>query len=148
VMGPGVSTTSGLEGRYAELNEYLHCSGYAQPDESFDILLWWKENRKKYPILHRIAKDILACPPSTVAIESAFSAGRRILDDKRAALTPNTIKVLICLKDWQMAYNRSQDQPRPEDDEDEIDQFVQLSFSSGSEASGGSSADEALDDDE
>ena len=47
-----------------------------------------------------------------------------------------------------MAYNRSQDQPRPDDDEDEIDQFVQLSFSSSSEASGGSSADEVLDDDE
>lgn len=148
MRGPGVSTTSGPEGRYAELNEYLHCSGYAQPDESCDIFLWWKENRKKYPILHRIAKDILACPLSTIAIESAFSAGRRIRDDKQAALTPSTIKVLICLKDWQMAYNRSQDQPRPEDDEDEIDQFVQVSFSFGSEASGGSSADEALDDDE
>ncbi|KAJ8441089.1 hypothetical protein Cgig2_000350 [Carnegiea gigantea] len=87
VRGPGVSTTSGLQ------------------DESFDILLWWKENGEKYPILHRIAKDILTCPPSTVAIESAFSTERRILDDKRAALTPNTIKVLICLKDWQMMYN-------------------------------------------
>ena len=84
----------------------------------------WKENRKKYPILHRISKNILACPPSTVAIELAFSVGRRILDDKRAALTPNTIKVLICLKDWRMKYNRSQDQPRPEDNEDENDQFV------------------------
>ena len=67
-MGPGIYTRSGLEGRYAEFNEYLHCSGYTQPDESFDILLWWKENRKKYQILHRIAKDILTCPPSTVAI--------------------------------------------------------------------------------
>ena len=47
-----------------------------------------------------------------------------------------------------MVYDRSKDQPLPEDNEDEIDQFVQLSFSSGSEASGGSSADEALDDDE
>ena len=69
MRGPGVSTTSGPEGRYAELNELLHCSGYAQPDESFDILLWWKENRKKYPILHRIAKDIITCPPSTITIE-------------------------------------------------------------------------------
>ena len=39
VRGPGVSTASGPKGRYAELNEYLHCSGYAQPDEFFDILL-------------------------------------------------------------------------------------------------------------
>ena len=59
---------------------------------------------KKYPILHKIANDILACPPS-IGIESAFSAGSGILDDKRAALNPSTIKVLICLKEWQMAYN-------------------------------------------
>jgi len=104
--------------------------------------------KEEYPILHKIAKDILACPPSTVATESAFSAGRRILDGKRAALTPSMIKVLICLRDWQMAYNRSQDQSRPKDDEDEINQFAQLSFSSSSEPSGGSSADETLDDDE
>ena len=45
-----------------------------------------------------------------------------------------------------MAYNRSQDQSRPEDDEDEIDQFVQLNFSSSSEASSGSSTDETDDD--
>jgi len=95
VRGLGISATAGPKSRYAELNEYLHCSGYSQLDESFDILLWWKENRKNYPILHKIVKDILACLPSTVAIGSAFSSGRRILDDKRAALTPNTIKVLI-----------------------------------------------------
>jgi len=47
-----------------------------------------------------------------------------------------------------MACNQSQDQPRPEDDGDEIDQFVQCSFLSGSEPSGSSSADQALDDDE
>jgi len=105
VRGPGVSTTSGPEGRYAELNEYLHCSGYAQPDESSDILLWWKENRKKYPILHKIAKDILVCPPFTMAIESPFNTTRWIPDHKQASLTPSRIEVLICLKDWQMAYN-------------------------------------------
>ena len=47
-----------------------------------------------------------------------------------------------------MVYNHSQDQPWPEDDEDEIHQFVQVSFSSDSEESAGSSADETLDNDE
>jgi len=50
VRGPGVSTTSCPEGRYVELNKYLHYSGYARPDESFDILLWSKEIGKKHPI--------------------------------------------------------------------------------------------------
>ena len=39
VRGPRISTESGPKARYAELNEYLHCSHYAQPDEFFDILL-------------------------------------------------------------------------------------------------------------
>ena len=39
VTRPGISTALGPKGRYAELNKYLHCSGYAQPDEFFDILL-------------------------------------------------------------------------------------------------------------
>ena len=40
VRGRGVSTALGPEGRYVELNEYLHYSGYAQLDKSFDILSW------------------------------------------------------------------------------------------------------------
>jgi len=83
--GQGISTTSSPEGGYAELNEYLHVL-VMQSDESFDILLWWKENEKKYQILHRIVKDILACP-STIPIELAFSARRPIFDDKQASLT-------------------------------------------------------------
>jgi len=142
----GVSTTLSPEGRYDELNEYLHCFGYAQPDESFDTLLWSKENRKKYLILYRIAKYIIAYPPSIVEIESAFSVGKWILDNKRASLMPSTINIHICLKDWQMAYNRSQDQPRPDDNKDDIDQFVLLSFSYCSKASGGNFVDKASDD--
>ncbi|TXG49073.1 hypothetical protein EZV62_024948 [Acer yangbiense] len=41
-------------------------------NEDFDILNWWKANASKYPILHAIARDVLAIPVSTVASESAF----------------------------------------------------------------------------
>ena len=59
VRGLGISTISGPEVRYAELNEYLHCSSYAQPDESFDILLWWKENRKNIQFYTELQKIFL-----------------------------------------------------------------------------------------
>jgi len=39
----------------------------------FDILLWWKVNAPKYPILAEIARDILAIPIYTIASEFAFS---------------------------------------------------------------------------
>jgi len=61
-----------------------------------DILLWWKVNAPKYPIIAEIARDILAIPISTVAYESAFSNGGRILDPFRSSLSPLTVDALIC----------------------------------------------------
>ena len=34
---------------------------------NFDILNWWKVNSSKFPILAKIARDVLAIPISTVA---------------------------------------------------------------------------------
>ncbi|KAH9685852.1 hypothetical protein KPL70_014129 [Citrus sinensis] len=48
-------------------------------NDKLKILLWWKVNKSKYPILQKIARDILAIPVSTVASESAFSTGGRKL---------------------------------------------------------------------
>jgi hypothetical protein len=47
--------------------------------ESFDILSWWKAHSRKYPILARVARDVLAIPATTVASESAFSSGGRVV---------------------------------------------------------------------
>ncbi|KAE8671427.1 hypothetical protein F3Y22_tig00111954pilonHSYRG00181 [Hibiscus syriacus] len=57
-----------------ELEKYLEdaCESHVL---NFDILQWWKDQPKRYPILHRMAKDVLAIPISTVASESAFSTG-------------------------------------------------------------------------
>ena len=65
----------------------------------FDILEWWKINSVRYPILSKVAKDILTIPSSTVAFESAFSTGGRTLDQFRSSLTPITVEVLICCQD-------------------------------------------------
>ncbi|WVZ86453.1 hypothetical protein U9M48_033226 [Paspalum notatum var. saurae] len=53
-----------------------------------------------YPILARIARDVLAVPASTVASESAFSTGERIISDYRSRLKSKTVEALICLQDW------------------------------------------------
>ncbi|KAF7822063.1 zinc finger BED domain-containing protein RICESLEEPER 2-like [Senna tora] len=49
-------------------------------DNNFDIVAWWKVNANKYKILSLIARDVLVVPVSTVASESAFSKGGRLLD--------------------------------------------------------------------
>jgi hypothetical protein len=67
--------------------------------QDFNILLWWKINAPKYPILAEVARDVLAIPISTVASESAFSNGGRILDSFRSSLSPFTVEALICTQD-------------------------------------------------
>lgn len=66
----------------------------------FNILNWWHANASRYPILSKLARDILCIPISTVASESAFSAGGRVLDDYRSSLTKDTVEMLVCGGDW------------------------------------------------
>lgn len=65
----------------------------------FDILKWWMCNSSKYPILARMAWDVLAIPASSVASESAFSTGGRIITPLRSSLASETVEALICLQD-------------------------------------------------
>ncbi|XP_042944767.1 zinc finger BED domain-containing protein RICESLEEPER 2-like [Carya illinoinensis] len=60
-------------------------------DAKFDALEWWKVNNLKYKILSKMARDILAIPISTVASESTFSAGGRVIDPYRASLSIETV---------------------------------------------------------
>ncbi|KAH0681794.1 hypothetical protein KY289_019546 [Solanum tuberosum] len=66
----------------------------------FNILSWWKVSSCRYPIVAKIARDILSIPISTVASESAFSTGGRILDSYRSSLSPKTVEALICTQQW------------------------------------------------
>ena len=65
-----------------ELDHYLDESLLPRnDDDNFDILCWSKSNT-----LHDIARDILAIPVSTVASESCFSTGGRIISPHRSRL--------------------------------------------------------------
>ncbi|KAF7112610.1 hypothetical protein RHSIM_RhsimUnG0212000 [Rhododendron simsii] len=84
----------------SEVDKYLGdlCERRDNPD--FDILVWWKNNSNKYPILSKIARDVLAVPVSTVAFESAFSTGGRVLDPLRSSLSPSMVETLVCTQNW------------------------------------------------
>jgi hypothetical protein len=69
-------------------------------DDKLDILCWWKINASKYKILSKVAQHVLAIPISTVASESAFSTGGRILDQFQSSLSPATVQALICCQNW------------------------------------------------
>ena len=85
----------------SELDKYLIET--REPNKKgveFDILKWWNVNSSRLPILSSIARDILAIPVSTVASESAFSTGGRVLNDFRSSLAPQMVENLICTQDW------------------------------------------------
>lgn len=84
----------------SELEYYLDDIREDRKNPSFDILHWWKTTGSKYKVLSLMAKDMLAIPVSTVASESAFSAGSRVLDRFRSSLTPRVVEALICTQDW------------------------------------------------
>ncbi|KNZ77773.1 hypothetical protein J132_03831, partial [Termitomyces sp. J132] len=79
-----------------ELEDYFKLS-----PESFnhcDPLQWWFKRRALYPTLYCLARDILAIPGSAVAVERIFSGGRDTLLLHRASLHPETIRMLMIVK--------------------------------------------------
>jgi hypothetical protein len=101
------STSSTSMASELELEMYL-----AKPtvprSNSFDILAWWKSNSTEYPTFSCMARDVLAIQASTVASESAFSTGRKIISEFRSRLSSKTVEALICVQDWIRASNSSQ----------------------------------------
>jgi hypothetical protein len=85
-----------------ELEVYLDEARYIENRSSgtFDILSFWKGNEFRYPEVAAMARDVLSIPISTVASESCFSTGGRVIDQYRSSLKPDIVEALICTKDW------------------------------------------------
>ncbi|GAA0183503.1 hypothetical protein LIER_30900 [Lithospermum erythrorhizon] len=66
----------------------------------FDVLTWSMTNKAKYHILSKLEKDILSIPVITVALESTFSAEKRIIDPQRASTKTKTVEMLFSGGDW------------------------------------------------
>ena len=99
--------SSSSSGSYSKLESYLASS--CEFTEEFEILKYWKEATKYYPIMAMIVKNIFSTPVSTVAVEKEFSAGGNILDEKRSCLTPKALQIQVCVDDWTKAQYRQQE---------------------------------------
>nr|GEZ36455.1 zinc finger BED domain-containing protein RICESLEEPER 3 [Tanacetum cinerariifolium] len=76
-----------------------------------------------FPVLSRMAMDILTVQATSVASESAFSISGRVLSIRRTRLTPVSLEMCMCLKDHLDAQERKQDKftlETPVDFEEEI----------------------------
>jgi hypothetical protein len=70
------------------------------PSKTFDILMWWKVNSVKYPVLPEIARDVSTIPLTTVASKSAFSTRGRVINPCQSSLAPKTMEALRCSQNW------------------------------------------------
>lgn len=84
----------------SDLKRYLDDPVEDIPAKSFNLLQWWRMNELKYPIVAKLAKDILTIPITSVSSESAFSTGGRVISDYRSSLLPSTVQALVCTSSW------------------------------------------------
>ncbi|XP_066311030.1 zinc finger BED domain-containing protein RICESLEEPER 2-like [Miscanthus floridulus] len=136
--GPGESpvgspSSSSTPSAVSELKAYLDSDPVTCYEESFDILLWWRDHKLTYRILSIMARDIMSVPVSTVSSESCFSCTSRILEDRRRRLLPEHVEMLTCIKDWEQGARREQHTP---EDLDLEEAFKNLFLDEQGEGSG------------
>jgi hypothetical protein len=95
----------------SELDVYIKEKPFRWVDPSgkgiqFDILSWWKANQVTYPVLSRLARDILVVQVSNVTLEYAFNSSGRIVSKFRSSLEPEVVEALVCTKDRNIASSK------------------------------------------
>ncbi|XP_075092664.1 uncharacterized protein LOC107759834 isoform X3 [Nicotiana tabacum] len=107
------------------------------PDGSFDLLEWWKAREKHFPVLARMARDILSIQASTVASESAFSQARLQIGDHRASMR-DSLEKSVLFRDWIRSERRNFGiaEAQPAIDEAYEEMIAELTEDSASPGSG------------
>ncbi|KAL6563146.1 hypothetical protein OROHE_005733 [Orobanche hederae] len=92
----------------SELDRYLE-EPVLPYEHEFDVLDWWEMRRLNYPILSRLACDVLSVPFSTIPPEYVFDTRERTVGGNRSSLCPTTLQALVCAKDW-LQYDSAESQ--------------------------------------
>ncbi|KAH1030739.1 hypothetical protein J1N35_042913 [Gossypium stocksii] len=90
-------------------------------NSQIDVLDYWSKSSARYNELSLLARDLLAIPISTVASESAFSMGKKVITPLRNSLKPKTVQAVVCLDDWMRAKGFSIEIGCKNDKDDEND---------------------------
>ena len=75
----------------------LYCEEGLVPEDS-DILEYWKTNRKKFPLLGRLARKFLCIPASSATSEQVFSRAGNAVSEQRTNLSIDNIEMLVYMK--------------------------------------------------
>ncbi len=70
------------------------------PPRGASVLEWWKLHAATFPILSTMARNLLSVPATSAASESIFSKAKRVIEEHRASLHPDTVRALMCTKSY------------------------------------------------
>ncbi|MBA0843576.1 hypothetical protein Goarm_000751, partial [Gossypium armourianum] len=72
-------------------------------NSQIDVLDYWSKISVRYNEFSLLARDLLTIPISTVAFESAFSMGKKVITPLRSSLKPKMVQAVVCFDDWMRA---------------------------------------------
>jgi hypothetical protein len=67
--------------------------------EKLDPSSWWREQESTYPAHAALARRYLAMPATSAPSERVFSTGGRVLEKRRAALSPKCVEAIVLVHD-------------------------------------------------
>lgn len=81
-----------------EVAVYISTSFSYPGEESFNPLVFWKDNSKRFPKLAHVARCVFACPAASSASERAFSLAGVVYSKRRGGnMSPATLEALCFL---------------------------------------------------
>ncbi|XP_055823882.1 zinc finger BED domain-containing protein DAYSLEEPER-like isoform X2 [Solanum dulcamara] len=93
-------------------------------NEDLDVLKFWRDNRIKYSELSLMAHDLLSISITTIASESAFSIGGRVIGKYRSSILPENAEAKLCSRDWLYGHQASTDSEEEDDIAIDVDKIV------------------------
>ncbi|KAG8739262.1 hypothetical protein FRC11_000797 [Ceratobasidium sp. 423] len=76
-----------------------------------DLVKFWRVHEFIYPLLHRIAMDVLPVRPSSVSSERVFSSSKMTCTAERSRLSVKTMEALQVLKHALKHHRRKSSEP-------------------------------------
>jgi hypothetical protein len=99
-----VINTSQSSNPYQEIDDYLAADfsqSLSNGDDDcgdIDLLLFWREKQRSFPILSQISKLVCAIPASNTVVERLFSAAKNVVTEKRTRLDCEKINQILFLQ--------------------------------------------------
>lgn len=88
-------STDDEQSAFNELEKY--CNENVFITEDFEVMRWWQNTEKSYPLLSKFALQVHSIPASSAAAERAFSLAGNIITEKRNRLAPKAVDSIVFL---------------------------------------------------